>query len=728
MDKRARRARSAQLAMVALALVATGCVTVLVPGSGDANLGAPTSVAGVAEDPAGVDQVRVSIRDRGTGLWWNPAVQDWRARRKWFPARLADQGAVKTRWSARFDPRGTGASGLYKARVRVRSAGGLGKATARQFRVPVYELSELGRHNARYRPAADTIVTTSAARSKIILDPLAAAAPGGRQIEVELKTRPDQQVRVAVNWTDASGLARSKVRKVSSARPRVIRFDVSAMGDTIGPVRLRVDGPPGVTLRRISLLDPPPPNFVFILTDDLRADEIEMGFNRSLPGRRSALQTELIDQGATLPNFFTTTPLCCPSRASFLTGQYAHNHGVYGNAGGVNSLGGLVSFYNSQRDRTSLGRWLQAAGYDTALVGKYLNGYPNHQGLDQQGVTEQYVPRGWDEWYASFTNDTPFSYYDFRFNENGQVVQYNDSYLSTIEQHHAVDYIRRKADNAPFFLYINTYAPHGPPDPRPDHVGDHWDAGVRPPPLPACDEADLSDKPAYIRDEPDLVDHDGCWNKALWSERLDMTLATDDLIAAVVDELDRQGVLDNTYIIFASDNGFLRGEHHIGGKSAPYEESVRIPMIIRGPGIDAGTTLEHLVGNIDIAPTLLDLADAAPTTGSPPIDGESLVPVLVDRLSPSNWRRALLLELRAVSTSPVQPHVVPRYYAVRTRDHVYVEYEGGDTELYDLRADPYQLDSIHDAAPVNLLASLQARLGALQDCSGLTCVAAARSG
>ena len=219
---------------------------------------------------------------------------------------------------------------------------------------------------------------------------------------------------------------------------------------------------PGVHARPTGGGHDAPPNFVFILADDLREDEMEVGFNRSLPGRRSALQTELIDQGATLPNFFVTTPLCCPSRVSFLTGQYAHNHGVYSNSALVSEppgFGGLPRFYNDDRDLTSLGAWLQQAGYCTALVGKYLNGYPNRQGLDQQGVTEDYVPRGWDEWFSTFLYDSDFSYHHFRSNENGTIVGHDDHHLCTVEEHHAVDFIRRRSGHAPFFLFISTSAP-----------------------------------------------------------------------------------------------------------------------------------------------------------------------------------------------------------------------------------------------------------------------------
>ncbi|MGI9601975.1 MAG: sulfatase family protein [Acidimicrobiales bacterium] len=717
--------------LLGLVMVAAGCVTIGVPPSDDAVLTPSTPLRGVAEAPDGVDQVRISIRDRGTGLWWDPPNQQWRQARKWFPAALADRGATRTRWSVSFDPTDTSASGLYRIFSVTRSPSGLSGATSQRFRIPAgYDLSTLGLSNARYRAGGDVIVTTKRTRSRVMMPSVDAAPPGGRTLAVELTTRPGQSVKVAANWTTVTGnqpsLQRSRVHRLTPKSSRqVVTIDLDGMGAATGPLRLRVDG--GARIHYLALVDAPPPNVVFILTDDMRSDEFEMGFNRSLP-RPSALETHLIDAGATLPNLFTTTPLCCPSRASFLTGQYAHNHFVYGNSGTNNAFGGLPRFYNDDRDLTSLGTWLQTAGYETALVGKYLNGYPNKQRLDQQGLTENYVPRGWDEWYASFTNDDPFSYYDFRFNENGQVVDYDNNYLTSVEERHAVDYIRRRAGHAPFFLYLNTYGPHGPFHARDDHIGEHWTAGVEPSSTPACDETDLSDKPAYIRDEPDLDDHNGCWAEALWSRRLDMTLSTDELIDSVVRELDRQGVLDNTYVILTSDNGMLRGEHHIEGKTAPYEESIRVPMVIRGPGIEPGVTLDHLVANIDLAPTILELAGATPNQGSPAVDGESLLPVLTEGLSTAQWRQAVLIELLVVGTSTNQPHVVPRYAGVRTADHVLIEYDTGEIELYDLRADPFQLDSIHASAPAGLLGRLQSQLSALRDCDGAGCAAAARAG
>ena len=477
-----------------------------------------------------------------------------------------------------------------------------------------------------------------------------------------------------------------------------------------------------------------PPNIVLILVDDMRYDEMELGFNRSLPGA-SALETELIDKGTTFRNFFNTTPLCCPARASYLTGQYAHNHNVFANNGTLvpGNNGGILRFFLDGRDEPSLGAWMQAAGYETVLVGKYLNGYPDRQGLKAMGVTEQYVPAGWDEWYATFlhdkTNFAPikFTYEHFRMNENGVVTTHGPgAYLTDVEADHAVDYIDRRAGAGPFFMMLNAFAPHGPVVPKPSLSGTHQAAGVEPATPPSCGEPDLSDKPQYIQAIDGLTNFGNCWGKGS-QKRLDMTLSLDEMIGDVIAELEDEGVIDNTYIFFTSDNGLMRGEHQLSGKSVPHEESIRVPLLVRGPDVAAGITRPHLTLNIDLAPTILELTGGSPTTGSPPIDGESLVGPMTGIVSSSSWRDAVLIELRAEGQSPNQPFTVPAYFAVRTPEHLWVEYDGGDKELYDLAADPWQLTSIHITSPPPLRDDLKAFLRALDACAGAECATAARA-
>ena len=457
------------------------------------------------------------------------------------------------------------------------------------------------------------------------------------------------------------------------------------------------------------------PNIVFILVDNMRALDLELGFGRSLDDWDSQLVERFVDEGTTFESFFNTTPLCCPSRVSYLTGRYAHNHSVYAN--GYDSCegnGGWRRWWEQGYEEENVGTWLQQAGYTTALVGKFLNGYPNDPGFF---VSEAHVPPGWDEFYSTHIETSVFSYYDFVMTENGELARYGpeqNAYLTDIERGHAVDFVRSAASqDEPFFLFLNPYAPHAPSEAAPRHEGMHEQVTVDAP--PSFNEADLGDKPAHIREgATERVRFFGGGAR----RRLDMTLALDELIGALFAELEATGQLDNTYVFLASDNGITVGEHSTGGKSTPYEEAIRIPMLMRGPG----ATNQHLVGNIDIAPTLLELAGVrAPDW----VDGESILG-LIDGGSGDDWRDGILIELRHPVDSPNQSGIIPRYFGVRTADYLYAEYETGERELYDLASDPWQIDSVHDSAGDDIIAPLAALIAGLRGCSGDGCRLGAR--
>ncbi|MEM7582935.1 MAG: sulfatase-like hydrolase/transferase [Acidobacteriota bacterium] len=484
---------------------------------------------------------------------------------------------------------------------------------------------------------------------------------------------------------------------------------------------------------------PTPPNIIFLLVDDAREIEIDIGFGRSLEGWTSALETELFDRGVVFENFFNSTPLCCPSRVNYFTGQYSHNNGVYANnyliAGGN---AGWRRFWELGHEQESIGSWLQKAGYHTVLIGKSLNGYPNKPG---NFLPENYVLGGWDEWYGSYTNDDPFSYYQFRINENGTIVDYGSeeapAYLTDIERDLALAYIDRQAGTGtPFFMYLSVFSPHGPIQEAPRHSGAH--AAVTVPDPPAFAEQDLSDKPLYVQES--AAPFFAFWN-AGWNRKLDMTLAIDELIAALFDKLEEHSLLDNTYVFFASDNGLIFGEHSVSGKTAPYEEAIRSPLIVRGPGVPEGQFRDHLAINIDLAPTFLDLAEAPiPAV----VDGESLAPLFPEDFA-GEWREGILIEYRQTLDSSdhelsggrdinIEPgdvtraftSPVPAYFGYRTRGHMYIEYETGEKELYDMVVDAAQMESQHLSAPAELVNALQTPLEALSTCAGTECHAAAR--
>lgn len=462
------------------------------------------------------------------------------------------------------------------------------------------------------------------------------------------------------------------------------------------------------------------PNIIFILTDDLDADLLEF-----MPNVKSLLAA----QGVTFSNFFVNVSLCCPSRANILRGQYAHNSQILTNRP---PTGGFETFYKLGEENSTVAPWLHAGGYRTGYFGKYLNGYP-------AGTSPTYIPPGWDEWYSPAAGN-PYSNFNYVMNENGKLVRYGsraEDYLTDVVARKSVDFIERAvAEGQPFFIHLALYVPHSPATPAPRHA--HLFTNAQLPRPPSFNEADVSDKPQYIRNRPPLTDQQIAQMEDLYRKRLQSLQAVDEMIAGFIETLQALGQLENTYIFFTSDNGFHMGEHRLNsGKQTAYEEDIRVSLIVRGPGVPAGQVLEHLTGNIDLAPTFAELGGApAPDF----VDGRSLMPVL--RGTPpteDTWRQGFLIEhwnqqrretfyTEGVWEPPdpmerdqAQQWAIPEFAAIRTKDYLYVEYVTGERELYDLRADPYQLESLHARADPALLQSLSAQLARLKACAGASC-------
>jgi arylsulfatase A-like enzyme len=460
-----------------------------------------------------------------------------------------------------------------------------------------------------------------------------------------------------------------------------------------------------------------PPNIVLVLTDDQDAASWD-----AMP----RLRDRLVDGGTVFPSFFATTALCCPSRTTLLRGQYAHNHRVASNVGG---RGGYGRFLQLGHESSTVATWLQDAGYRTAFLGKYLNGYPDR---DTVGRPKTHVPPGWSEW-ASPVEGGEYNQEDYTLNENGQLVRYGSApadYLADVLSRKAVDFVRRAAqDGMPFFLFVSVYNPHGsyvrgeqvPPFPAPRHRG--LFAGAAAPRSPSFDEDDVSDKPAWVATQPRLdpsqvADLDA-WHRA----RLQSLQSVDELLAALLGSLDETGEAGRTYVFYTSDNGWMQGQHRIdGGKIVAYEESVRMGLAVRGPGVAAGRIVHRLAGMTDLAPTFADLAGAA----APPfVDGRSLRPFLAPGATPPSWRSSMLLEwLRPASDEDPEAGAAPGFRAVRTERLTFVEYATGEGELYDLLADPWQIDSRHGSVEPALLDALATAAVRLGDCSGAGCRAA----
>lgn len=449
----------------------------------------------------------------------------------------------------------------------------------------------------------------------------------------------------------------------------------------------------------------PRPNIVVVMADDQNVETLRVMTN---------VRTLLAAQGTTFDNSFVSYSLCCPSRATFLTGQYAHNHGVMGNA----PPGGG---YTKLNHANTLPVWLRRSGYYTAHIGKYLNGYGNPA---RGSASQTEVPAGWTNWQGSIDPST-YQFYNYTLNQNGRLVTYGTdaaSYQADVYTRKAVEIIRARARlRQPFFLSVAYLAPHngGPrtpqdppnqatPEPAPRHQN-RFESEALPRP-DSFNEADVSDKPAVVRNRARLGAAKIAGIEESYQQRLESILAIDEGVAAIVSALRAAGELSNTLIVYTADNGFMHGEHRIPeGKVVVYEPSIRVPLIIRGPGFGKAKRVNDLVANIDTAPTIMTAAKAK---SSRTMDGRALQPF--GAKPATNWPRDVLLETGGGAQN--------RYVAVRTHRYVYAEYANGDRELYDLQTDPQQLTSRHnDPALASIRATLASRLAQLRACKGAAC-------
>ncbi|HEV8692399.1 MAG TPA: sulfatase [Ideonella sp.] len=468
---------------------------------------------------------------------------------------------------------------------------------------------------------------------------------------------------------------------------------------------------------------PPPggqaPNIILILTDDQAAQDV---------AQMPLLKSLITDEGATFRQHFVSLSLCCPSRVSGLRGQFAHNTTIFKNNP---PEGGFEGTYAKGLESSTVATWLRGAGYRTALFGKYLNGYPST-------APNNYIPPGWTEWYSP-NGGNPYKEFDYSLNENGSTVSYGSTaadYLTDVLSNKAADFIRRSVDQyptQPFFAYIATYAPHAPATPAPRH--ENAFPGVQAPRTAAFNEADVSDKPAWIQALPLLNQTQIDDIDKLYRHRLQSLLAVDELIQNIVNTLQAKGQLANTYILFASDNGYHQGLHRLdSGKMTAFEEDLLVPLMVRGPGVPRGSSVSFLTANVDYAPTFAEIAGAS-APGF--VDGRSLLGLMKGQ-SPTDWRQMLLLEHKL----DADDHLVPldgtreppdaferrmrdagvgitAFSGLRTADgKTYVEYDTGEYELYDNLTDPSQLKNGYNTAPSDLKTRLSGWLGTLRTASG----------
>ncbi|MFG2005117.1 sulfatase [Spirillospora sp. NPDC048911] len=443
------------------------------------------------------------------------------------------------------------------------------------------------------------------------------------------------------------------------------------------------------------------PNIVFVLTDDLASNLLPY-----MPNVQRMQQ-----RGMTFSNYFVTDSLCCPSRATMMTGRYPHNTGVFTNQG---SDGGYATFNRKGNQKRTFATSLKAAGYNTALLGKYLNGYQPTMA----------VPPGWSEWYVAGNG---YPNYNYKLNENGRVVSYGNKpsdYLTDVLSRKGIDFAKRSvAAKKPFMLELSVFTPHGPSTPAPRDKGKF--PNLKAPRTPAFNEADMSDKPDWIKGRPKLTKKQINTIDANFRKRARSVLAIDKAIGDLQASLRASGADRNTYFVFTSDNGFHMGEHRLtGGKQTAYDTDIKVPLIVTGPGVPAGRTVSALTQNTDLCPTFTALGRAKPPAQ---VDGISLVPYLTGK-SPHNPRDGVLVEHHGPSTVASDPDFQaapagnpPTYSALRTTRELYVEYANGQREYYDIRRDPNQLDNTVNSLSPGQLKKLKSMLRELTTCKGRDC-------
>ncbi|MDX6582394.1 MAG: N-acetylglucosamine-6-sulfatase [Solirubrobacterales bacterium] len=500
------------------------------------------------------------------------------------------------------------------------------------------------------------------------------------------------------------------------------------------------------------------PNILVVMTDDMSAADLKL-----MPNVRKLLAKK----GTTFDDAVDSFPLCCPARATFITGQYAHNHGVKGNFA-------PYGWYGMKDRKNILPAWLDDAGYDTALIGKWLNGYG---ALDAHGE----IPNGFDTW-RGLLDVSAYDYSNFVMNMDGKLKAWGDkdfarklvqfAIIEVDDQPDSLGSIMAKLQELfgpapytywgapttqsyspdvtgkiteglvkdgrksrkPFFIWWAPAAPHREdvattlmgrpgPDPRPPPRYEQKSTGYTLPRPPNFNEADTSDKSANFQAKaPSLSDAQIAQLQLDYEGRAGSMLAVDDHVGNLVEILKETDQLDNTEIVFVSDNGWLEGEHRIpGDKFLPYEEALKVPLVIRGPGVPKNQTVHGQVSNIDFAPTLLDMADAK---AGRKMDGVSLLPTIRN----PNKRPKRAIEIEALAPLFASPSIPVNgwdrpYTGVRTDRYTYVVWtETGEKELYDRQTDPYELDNLAgDPSYAAVESGLAAKLAKLQDCAGKSC-------
>ncbi len=515
-----------------------------------------------------------------------------------------------------------------------------------------------------------------------------------------------------------------------------------------------------LTLRPDPASAAPRPNFVVIQTDDQPIEQFHGTWRDFLDRKRQIMPNTMRlvrGEGIEFSRYITPYPICAPSRASLLSGSYAHNHRVL-KVGGPS--GGWEAYRNNMIFGENLPVWLQRSGYRTLHFGKFINFYG---GLDEPAETV--VPPGWDRWVSDATDNSTRQFYGYTQNIDGRVAGPFGSMLyapwdekdpvgcpwfgpSRCDYHsdsmsrQAVQAIE-KSGRRPFYLQIDYHTPHGDKTPPigPEPAVRHYRSALRTatPKPPGFNELDVSDKPALISSQEPLSQLELRQIRNENQRSIEALQSVDEAVKWIYEALESTGKLDNTYIMFTSDNGFFLGQHRVSrGKLLPYEPALRVPMVIRGPGIEPGSESREIVANQDIAPTVLKLAETRPAKR---IDGRSMARFWKrpERIS----RRPVLISSYSSATpslksdypgeSPLLPDESPGahssglvssadYVGVRVGPYKYVELETGERELYVISRDPGELENrASDPEYRRILNFLARELDRLRGCRAAEC-------
>jgi N-acetylglucosamine-6-sulfatase len=405
-------------------------------------------------------------------------------------------------------------------------------------------------------------------------------------------------------------------------------------------------------------------NFVVIVTDDQSSDSLP--HEPPVMPYLQAATGDPDDHWIVFRNGFVNAPICCPSRATMLTGLFPHHHGVL-----TNDHGTVLE------ESSTIAAWLQAAGYHTGLVGKYLNQYP----FDRP----PFIPQGWDRWWAKEHGPVTDLYYGYTLIQQGVAVRYGSAdadYSTDVFAEKAVEFVRQAPVERPFFLWFAPTAPHPPWVSAPRHQGAYEEMLLASP--PSIGEVDVSTKPAWVQALPTLGPDARAGLRQAHRRSFETLLAVDEGVRAIIDALEARGDLDHTVIVYVSDNGFAFGEHRWFKKMCPYQECVQVPFLIRYP-LGPRRVEDLPVSTVDLAPTLAELAGIEPPGE---LDGTSLASLIAQ-----NHHAAMS---GTVFSEWIGDEKVPGWWQVRTETYTYIELATGERELYDLANDPYQLTNVVD--------------------------------